>query len=345
MRVPDVDPGATMATSARESSAAMSGNLNLTRRSVMMGGAVMLASGLPAFAADPPAEQGLEEYSLDTPQASIRAYAWVTGSGQDQPLIVGLHGGGFNGRYYNAPGYSLVDAAVKRRFGVVLLDRPGYGKSQASQFAGDILDMNASNINDAIGQIWRKSGQSRPGVVLLGHSIGGGIALKIAALPNDWPLLGVTVSGIGDVRPAGGGVIPLGQPGATPTGPPPPNAMFETFFAPGASSPAALSAMALASDLSPVVGQEIASIYSAWIQAFNSTTAAIKVPVQLRMSEYERLWETGDAVVARMRRKFSGSPRADVELTRGVGHTIEYHPQGSAYIGEVLDFAQSCARR
>ena len=41
----------------------------------------------------------------------------------------------------------------------------------------------------------------RPGIVLIGHSIGGAIATAIAARQPKWPLVGIAISGVGLTSP------------------------------------------------------------------------------------------------------------------------------------------------
>src|SRR3546814_13490702 len=55
----------------------------------------------------------------------------------------------------------------------------------------------------AIGQVWRERDLDAAGIVLVGHSIGSAVALYIAANTPDWPLLGVSFSGMALSPPPG----------------------------------------------------------------------------------------------------------------------------------------------
>jgi len=44
---------------------------------------------------------------------------------EDSPLVVALHGGGYDCGYFDVPGHSLLDIGAAAGFEVVALDRPG----------------------------------------------------------------------------------------------------------------------------------------------------------------------------------------------------------------------------
>ena len=97
-----------------------------------------------------------------------------------QPLIVTLHGGLYTGRYFDVPirppGRS---STSRRRLGhpTVCFDRPGYGDSDALAPEENTFERHAELLGAAITEV----ADGAP-VILVGHSIGGMIALTIAAL-------------------------------------------------------------------------------------------------------------------------------------------------------------------
>lgn len=51
---------------------------------------------------------------------------WTTTERKDTPLLVGLHGGGYDSRSFDAPGSSLLSRAVGAGFPALALTRPGH---------------------------------------------------------------------------------------------------------------------------------------------------------------------------------------------------------------------------
>ncbi|GLP67456.1 hypothetical protein TUSST3_40780 [Streptomyces sp. TUS-ST3] len=113
---------------------------------------------------------------------------------------MGLHGGGYDSRYFDAPGSSLLRRAAGAGFPALALTRPGHPADEESARRQPSLAEAAVVIAEAIADAWQRLGDERPGIVLLGHSIGGAIAVHIAAARTlTWSSLGLTVSGVGDV--------------------------------------------------------------------------------------------------------------------------------------------------
>ena len=76
--------------------------------------------------------------------ASGRARAPRRGPATDRcPLIVAIHGGGFTSQYFDIPGCSLIERAAARGYGVLALDRLGYGRSRAA--GKDVQSLAAQN--------------------------------------------------------------------------------------------------------------------------------------------------------------------------------------------------------
>ena len=99
---------------------------------------------------------------------------WTTVERQDTPLLVCLHGGGFDSRYFDAPGCSLLTQASAAGFPVVLLNRPGYPAEDDSARVQPTFSEAAGIITEFIAEAWRQLGAGRPGIVrrALGRSGG-----------------------------------------------------------------------------------------------------------------------------------------------------------------------------
>lgn len=99
----------------------------------------------------------------------------------DIPLVIAIPGGTYTSRYFDVPGYSLLDHAAVSGIPVIAIDRPGYGNSTPLPPPESTIAGNAEQLDDAIGQIWKRAGNGASGIVLIGHSIGGAVTVEIAS--------------------------------------------------------------------------------------------------------------------------------------------------------------------
>jgi pimeloyl-ACP methyl ester carboxylesterase len=269
----------------------------------------------------------------------ISGYLVKSGDFTNKPLLVCIHGGGCNGRYFDLKGNSVMGAARQRGFPVLLVNRPGYHGNDlpagASPIAGTapVIRHFAEEVRHGLG------GVRRP-IALIGHSIGGALALQMASERGDWPLLGVAVSGIGDVSPPVIGAIQV-PPGLTKFQPPQ-EFTDALFFDPDRSlSWKAVASLRAAAE--PWLVSEVVDVVRQWPGAWPDVARKIDVAVHLRLAEHERIWETGQKVVDRMAARLSSAPRLDVDLLRGGGHLYEATKHGQELIRAQLDFFESCA--
>jgi pimeloyl-ACP methyl ester carboxylesterase len=278
----------------------------------------------------------LIERIIDTEIASIAAYASLSTAHPGRPLIVAIHGGCFTARYFDSPGFSLREMAAAEGFGVILLDRPGYGKSRCKIQSSDILHDNMTALSEAIGTLWREYGAIASGIYLVGHSIGGALALMMSAAARDWPLAAVAVSGIGDMQPEAIKQYFAALPD-TPFLEITREMLVKLFFAPGAASEAALDSMGAATV--PAIMEEVRDIYGVWMPQALATLGAIREPVQFIFAEFEVLWQADAHARARVAAALDNAARRDVRIFPGVGHCIDFHPEGRTYHRQILDFA------
>jgi hypothetical protein len=125
---------------------------------------------------------------------------WTPAQRRDSPLLGCLHGGGYTSRYFDAPGRSLVAQASAAGFPAVALTRPGYPADEDSARRQPSFAEAAHMIDEAIADVWdRLARGDPPGIVLTGHAIGAAMAAHVAAQKPSWPLLGLAISGVGDV--------------------------------------------------------------------------------------------------------------------------------------------------
>lgn len=105
-------------------------------------------------------------------------YTEITGTG---PTLVLLHGWGLNVRVWDG-----LAAALRDRFRIIAVDLPGHGRSPWSP--------ERSSLADQAGQIAETIAAFTSEYSLLGWSLGGQMALRLAARKTGRTLLGATVN-------------------------------------------------------------------------------------------------------------------------------------------------------
>ncbi|XP_077231821.1 esterase/lipase/thioesterase family protein [Tasmannia lanceolata] len=106
-------------------------------------------------------------------------------AGSQGPVVFCLHGGGYSGL-----SFALAASKIKENARVVGMDLRGHGKSSTD----NDLDLSIETLcNDVLAVLKAMYGDSPPAIVLVGHSMGGALAVHVAAkkvIPN---LLGMIV--------------------------------------------------------------------------------------------------------------------------------------------------------
>ncbi|RJL14822.1 alpha/beta hydrolase [Paracoccus siganidrum] len=253
------------------------------------------------------------------------------------PVLLAIHGGTYDCDYFDIPGHSLLDRAVAWGFHVVAIDRPGYGNSTPLPDAPDLIQKNAEALNAALPDLLAALGLAGRPVCLIGHSIGGAVALTLAALCEGWPLAGVAVSGVGAETPSESAEAYAQMPRQYFVELPGP-VKDQVMFGPEGSYPPDMPAASHAAHR-PVPLSELTDITGGWQDRLAGIAARIRVPVHYRQGEHERLWLVSAARVEDFARLFTASPQVDAELVPGAGHCIDYHLAGPAFQDEQLDFA------
>ena len=262
-------------------------------------------------------------------------------SPDDLPLIVALPGGSYTSAYFDVPGHSLLETGQANGFEVIALDRPGYGGSDALPPGEVTFARNAEVLDSAIAHLWETRGGSRPGVVVVGHSMGGAIAVHMAARGTAWPLLGIAISGIHDTAPEivmkAWDAMPPGQP--VDFGPEQ-RRMF--FYGPDWTIETDIVERAdISAALIPI--EELQEVMNDWARSASTLAAKVQVPVQYVAVEFERLWTITPQSVNEFANYFSSAPFVDAVLMPGVGHDVDHHRAGKAFQLRQLAFAVQCA--
>jgi pimeloyl-ACP methyl ester carboxylesterase len=261
----------------------------------------------------------------------------------DRPLIATLHGGLYTGRYFDvpiAPTGSFVDVATRFGHPTLSFDRPGYGESSALPSDQNTFERHAELLAAAIGEL--ADGRD---VVLVGHSIGGMIALTIAAMGDAAPLIGVSATGMGATIPPGGLSEQLAA-AATGSGQevialPPEQCDPVMFGPPDTWDPGVLDAAHASYAPAPAVELVAASRWAA--DKLAALAPNVRVPIHNVLAEHDSLWDASPESVERFSALFTAAPFVDASLMRAVGHSIDHHKAGPALHLRQLAFAHECA--
>ncbi|KAE8022278.1 hypothetical protein FH972_008090 [Carpinus fangiana] len=105
--------------------------------------------------------------------------------GTDGPVVFCLHGGGYSGL-----SFALAASKIKEKARVVAMDLRGHGKSTSE----NDLDLSIETMcNDVLAVLKSMYGDSPPAIVLVGHSMGGSVAVHVAAKKSLPSLAGLVV--------------------------------------------------------------------------------------------------------------------------------------------------------
>lgn len=267
----------------------------------------------------------------------------VTGIEEDgapgRPLLVCIPGGSYNSRYFDVPGHSLFQLAHEQGFAVAALDRPGYQGSDPLDevsFAG-----NAETLDAAVEELWKRHSDRATGVVLIGHSIGGAIAVHMAGRSPSWPLLGISITSVHTDAPDA-------VKAAWNSMPPDISIPFtreqrvQFMYGPeGTYDPDVVDAAEISADMVPVA--ELLEIVDGWVSDFPRLAAAVRVPVHYALADNEALWISTDDNVKKFGDAFTNSPSVVAERVTGSGHNLDHHRASPALHARQLEFAASLA--
>jgi pimeloyl-ACP methyl ester carboxylesterase len=258
---------------------------------------------------------------------------------QARGVIVALHGGTYDSGYYDTGADSLLDLAATLGYLVVAVDRPGYGATHGAD--PELLTFGAQTtmLSQALLRVWADIGQGA-GLVLIGHSIGGMLALCVAATRPAVPLRGVEVSGMGELWQPGlremwGSLIGDAAEVTVPA-----DAHNQVMYGPEGTFDAARQATYTALQR-PIPMPELIDVV-AWSDRLPSVAAAIDVPVRATLAEHDNIWQSDQAARTALRQRFTRNPSIRVESFPGAGHSIELHRGARAYVLRQLAFAEEC---
>ncbi len=257
------------------------------------------------------------------------------------PLIVALHGGTYSSAYFDLPGYSLLDTAEALDLPVLAVDRPGYGASAPLPVGKDTLRGNADFLAEELKAAWDQHGGEAQGVFLIGHSIGAGIAMMIAAQTLSWPLLGLAVSGVGLRTPDQSRDAWAALPDTSFVELPAAIKDEVMFGLPGSFGPDMPDASHAAD--APVPRAEILDIVTTWQHDVAEVASRIRAPLHYRQGEHDKLWVVDEGEVRGFASALSASARVDAAMLRDTGHCIDFHNLGLSLQVQQLGFAVQCA--
>jgi len=267
--------------------------------------------------------------------------AGATPAAADYPLVVAIHGGTYTADYFDIEGCSLLARASALGMPIFAVNRPGYADSLPRQKTDGSIHSNAEILNDALAQLWELHGGQARGIFLIGHSIGGAIAIRMAALRKRWPLLGLSISGVGLREPD----AVLEQWKSLPPADPieiPAQAKDALMYGPaGSFLPEAQQAAHRSDHAMP--RQELLDIAFEWQRLLDESAPQLEVPVHYRQPEFDHLWVVDDQEVLGFAQRFVRAPVIDAKVLKGAGHCIDFHRLGAAFQLEQLAFALACS--
>ncbi|MGE0879537.1 MAG: alpha/beta hydrolase [Acidimicrobiia bacterium] len=256
-------------------------------------------------------------------------------SAPSRGLVIALHGHGMTAGYFTGPAgpdQSLLDVGAALGYTVWAPDRPGYGASEGIDHELAGMFPQAELLLDAI-RSFRGLHEMGAGCVIVGHSFGLKLALTMASMDHDVPLLGIDGSG--------SGLRYTFEPGVT--APEPIAGDLNPSWGPRHLYPASTFVRGVL----PVAPRAFIPPNEAaeWPGEFRAFAAKVRIPVRFSFGDHERLWEISDGHFADLRALLTGCPRVEFAVQEGAGHNVSLSHAARAYHLKALAFADECLLR
>ena len=241
-------------------------------------------------------------------------------------VIVALHGGGVNERYFDAPGQprnSLLRLGPSLGYTVIALTRPGYSGEESADSPEERAALAFAAVDALLADRPRGAG-----VFLVAHSAGCMLAARMAASERGPELLGLELAGTGlhhhprvrEAFEARGRIHDLiWHP--------------SSLYPPGAArDPRILSRAPL---YEGTEGRR-------WREIFPELASHVRVPLRYSLGDHELVWRTGPSALAEVAALFTASPRVVVHEQASGGHNLSLGLSARAYHLSALAFAEEC---
>jgi pimeloyl-ACP methyl ester carboxylesterase len=254
-------------------------------------------------------------------------------------VVVAFHGGASTAAYFDCPGHaelSLLRTGAAQGYTMVSLDRPGYGSSAPYP---DAVERPEQRVALAYGAVDKMLGSTPrgAGLVLLGHSAGCELAVRMAANERAEPanLIGLELAGTGvEYHPATAEILKTATETQRPTG------LRDILWQPAELYPDdVLSGM---TNSSGGALYEVEMTKSWPRQDFPKLAARVRVPVQFTVAEHERVWRSDPETLAQIGAMFTSSSRFAINEQAGTGHNLSLSLRAAAYHVKVLSFVGEC---
>lgn len=287
----------------------------------------------------------IREISLDAGDVIVQGRLSAV-DGVRKPLLVGIHGIGYDARYFDAKGASVHERAAAAGFSMLSITRPGYPATGESAKVQPTFAESAHVLSAAIASFWSSKKVESPGVVVLGHSVGGAIAVHLAALMSSpkklhaWPLLGVAISGIGNI-PAPSAVERFASAPRDVTVTLPFSIARAAFYGPPESMIPGTEEN-LAELLVSFPSADAVEVNTTWKDDLPRLACEVRVPVHITLAELDLLWDVSPIRLRELTNSFERAPRVTSAIMPATGHNIEHHRSGGQYFEWVSTFSESC---
>jgi pimeloyl-ACP methyl ester carboxylesterase len=252
--------------------------------------------------------------------------------GEPRAVVFALHGGSYSSRYFDLRGGQRSSALrnyADLGYRVIALDRPGYGSATDTAPEDCGFAAQAAVLRAALAQLHAERGRGLP-VFLVGHSIGGMIAMTVAAGAPDVPLRAVMASGMGVVwRP---GILEmwsslLGDASHVAV---PNEARDQIMFAADPRLVDEDVQREAGADLHPIPTEELRDAVN-WHAAMPAVASGIRVPVLHVLPEHDGIWASDENAQRQAETALKAVDGATVMVQRAAGHCLDAHRAAYAH--------------
>jgi pimeloyl-ACP methyl ester carboxylesterase len=274
------------------------------------------------------ASDAASDLSVDTGTCQLSARIAGPRTGH-RGLIIAFHGGTYDSAYYDGGPDSLLSLGALLGYLVIAPDRPGYGATAAGAPSDMSFAAQTHILAAAVARLAKDYAGGAP-AVLVGHSIGGMLALCVAAASESAGLIaGVEVSGLGErwqpgLREMWGSLI-----GDAPSVTVPAQAHGQVMLGPPGTYADGQDARN-AELIRPMSMPELTDVVD-WSGTLPGVAAQVSVPVSLTLAEHDHIWQSDAEARAVLAAHFTAAPAVRTELFPAAGHSIELHRNARAY--------------